>query len=195
MDTTKATRPLDRLHRSRDETVAVHEAGHAIIALLHGIGVEYAMLKECGAGLTQPVLSDRTAPYRHEVECEIWWTMAGRSAQSRNRSRYDNSGALADLAIIEQWWQKLEQTSWSFGTFWSFVGRRNKVVDGLVDWAWPAIEELARRLLDERTVRFGDPLKECSRILPLIGGAPDWLSTACSELQWGTSGGPATGLS
>ena len=92
--------PADSRPAAEIEAIALHEAGHTLVARLLGIGVDMVSLVAEGpaAGVTRAAgLS--AFPNRREVENYVAMLMAGRAADEMMGARGAHAGAQQDLAI------------------------------------------------------------------------------------------------
>ena len=131
---------------------AYHEAGHAVMALLHGRPVEQVTIRGTRFFLGKCEMDrGRFGPRQDELEAAMLILLGGMAAEARLRGTYELNGAAQDLREL----RKLSLRRAANDRQAERLERRllNKV-EALLDEVavWQAVEKIAAELLTRETI-------------------------------------------
>jgi ATP-dependent Zn protease len=134
-----------------DTATAYHEAGHAVMALIHDRPVQKVSIVAGGGYLG--ICSFRkgvTRPTDDILEREILIALAGIAAEWRWCGRYDVAGAGRDLSVV----RKLSLERVSVRQVERYERRMFQKAESILadEGHWAAVESIARALLTERMI-------------------------------------------
>lgn len=152
---------------SRIERTAYHEAGHAVAA--HLVGREFGSVSivedEVSLGrvlfkpydqnfiysLTQGAFDDLDD--RRKVEGEIVTAFGGEAAVMLLTGKADRKGAASDLSLVRNFVIQMVNSEEEAKAYANWLRHRTRSVLGS-DKTWPAVEAVAKALLEHQTLSY-----------------------------------------
>ena len=150
------------------ESVAYHEAGHAVARIELGLPITSASIIPKDDSLGR-VVSDNlprsvyeavefgsslTPGQEQRIQKELVAALAGEAAEKRHTGRYNRVGSRQDYRRVDEWANRLHRPR----TAHLWVRYLQALAADLIEGRWAAVEAIAVLLLDRETLRRSDLL-------------------------------------